>query len=79
MLHFPDGTRVRVNGLDEILADLFAGGRQPDQATGEEIVNRLEARRNFIPSSGRTRNEYLYVLLKEYKNYIDEHTRGNAG
>jgi predicted transcriptional regulator len=69
MLKFPDGTKIRVNGLNEILADLYSQGRQANQKTAEEIINRLEAQKNFIPSSERTRKEYAYVLLKEYTKY----------
>ncbi len=70
MLKFPDDTQIRVNGLNEILADLYSEGRQANQETAEEIINRLEAQKNFIPSSDRTRKEYAYVLLKEYRNYV---------
>ena len=70
MLKFPDDTQIRVNGLNEILADLYSEGRQANQETAEEIIHRLEAKKNFIPSSDRTRKEYAYVLLKEYKKYV---------
>ena len=70
MLKFPDGTKVRVTGLDEILAALYSEGRKADQETAEEIIHRLEAQKNFIPSSVRTRKEYAYVLLKEYREYV---------
>ncbi len=72
MLKFPDGTRIRVTGLSEILADLYSEGRQANQETGEEIINRLETKKNHIPTSDRTRREYAYVLLKEYRKYIAE-------
>jgi hypothetical protein len=70
MLHFPDNTKVRVTGLMEILADLFAEGRPADQATAAEIITRLENQKNFIPSSDLIRREFLYVLLKEYREYV---------
>ena len=70
MLRFPDDTRIRVNGLNEILADLYSEGRQANRETAEEIINRLEAQKNFIPSSDRTRKEYAYILLKEYRKYV---------
>ena len=38
--------------------------------TAEEIINRLEAKKNYIPSSDRTRKQYSYVLLKEYRKYV---------
>jgi len=70
MLKFPDDTQIRVNGLNEILADHYSEGRQANQGTAEEIISRLEAQKNFIPSSDRTRKEYAYVLLKEYRKYV---------
>jgi hypothetical protein len=70
MLKFPDGTKIRVNGLNEIFADLYSEGRQANKETAEEIINRLEAQGNFIPSSDRTRREYAYVLIKEYRKYV---------
>ncbi len=70
MLKFTDGTKIRVNGLNEVLADLYSEGRQANRETAEEIIRRLEAQKNFIPSSDRARREYAYVLLKEYREYI---------
>ena len=57
MLRFPDGTQIRVTGLNEILADLSSEGKRANGETAEEIINRLEAQGNFIPSSDRTRKE----------------------
>ncbi len=68
MLKFPDGTQIRVTGLDEILANLYSEGRQPNRETAEEILNRLEKNGNYIPVSARW--EYKGVLLKEYRQYI---------
>jgi len=67
-LRFPDGIQIRVNGLDEIMADLFSEGRPPNQETAEEILNRLEKSNNYIPPS--TRREYKSVLLRVYKDYV---------
>lgn len=72
MLHFPDDTKVRVIGLVEILADLYAEGRPANEATAEEILDRLEAKKNYIPSSDCARREFAYVLLKEYRDYIKD-------
>lgn len=77
MLRFPDDTQVRVYGLDDILADLYSEGRQADEETAEEIINRLEAKKNFIPSSDRARREYAYVLLKEYRKYVKDRAGNN--
>jgi len=68
MLRFPDKTQVRVNGLNEILADLYSEGRQPKKETAEEILERLEKNNNYIPTSARL--EYKMVLLKEYRDYV---------
>lgn len=76
-MKFPDDTQVRVNGLVEIMADLHAQGRPANEATAEEIIDRLEARKNYIPSSDLVRREFNYVLLREYRNYLVERTAGN--
>ena len=68
ILRFPDGTQVRVNGLDEIMEDLYAEGRKASQETGEEILVRLEKVNNYIPASAR--REYRSVILKEYRDYV---------
>jgi HEPN domain-containing protein len=70
MLRFPDKTQVRVNGLNEILADLYSEGRQPNKETVEEVLDRLEKSNNYIPPSAR--REYKSVLLKEYRDYVAE-------
>jgi hypothetical protein len=69
-----DDTQARVKGLDEIIADLYSQGRQANDDTAEEIIHRLEAKKNYIPSSDRARREYVYVLLKEYRKYVKEQT-----
>jgi hypothetical protein len=68
MLSFPDGTKIRVIGLDEILADLYSEGRLPNKETAEEIVDRLEKGNNYIPADAR--REYKSVLFKEYRDYV---------
>jgi len=68
MLKFPDDTQVRVNGLNNILADLYSEGRQPNKETAEEILDRLEKNKNYIPPSAR--REYKSILLKEFRNYV---------
>jgi hypothetical protein len=68
MLSFPDGTKIRVIGLNEILAELYSQGRQPNKETVEEILDRLEKNGNYIPPSARW--EYRSVLLKEYRDYV---------
>lgn len=72
MLKFPDDTEVGVIGLDDIMADLWSEDRKATDDTAEEIIKRLEARKNYMPSSERARKEYSYVLLKEYRKYLKD-------
>ena len=75
MLKFIDGTQIAVNGLVEILAELHFAGRQANKETAEEIIERLEAQKNYIPSSDLTRREYRHLLLKEYREYVASRDR----
>jgi hypothetical protein len=77
MLRFMDGTQIAVNGLDEIMTDLCSEGRQANQETAREIIDRLEAGKNYIPSSDLARREYINVLLKEYRDYTESRGDGN--
>jgi len=77
MLNFPDDTQVGVIGLDEIMAELYSEGRQANEETAKEIIDRLEAKKNYIPSSDRVRKEYAYVLLKEYRKYVKSRADNN--
>ena len=70
MLKFPDDTQVGVLGLDDIMDELCSEGRKATVETAEEIIETLEAKKNFIPSSERVRREYAYVLLNEYRRYL---------
>jgi len=59
-------------GLDEIMAEFCAEGRKATDENAQEIIRRLEAKKNFIPPSERVRREYAYALLKEYRKYIKD-------
>jgi Ca2+-binding EF-hand superfamily protein len=72
MLKFLDDTEVGVIGLDDIMAALHSEGRKATDETAEEIMIRLEAKKNYIPSSERARREYAYALLKEYRKYLKD-------
>ena len=74
MLTFPDGTQVGVMGLDEILADMHAGGRQVGADTAEEIVERLSENNYVAPSF---RHEYCEVVLDEYRRFVLSRTDAN--
>ena len=66
-LTFPDGGQVGIVGLEEILAAIYAEGRQVTAETAQEILKRVETR-NYIASS--TRGEYAGLLLEEYRKYV---------
>ena len=68
ILTFPDGSKAAVVGLEDILADICSEGRQVNEETAGELVDRL-AMKNYIPSSDGARKEYSGVLLKEYERY----------
>ena len=78
MLTFFDDTQVGVISLDDIMAELYSEGRKAIDETAEEIIKRLEARNNYIPSSERVRKEYAYVLVKEYRKYVKDRS-GSEG
>jgi len=65
--------QVRVNGLDEIMAEFYSEGKLPNQKTAEELLDRLERNNNYIPASAR--HEYRSVILKEYKDYLKNKKR----
>ena len=79
MLRFNDGTQAAVIGLTEIMAELFSEGRQVNNKTAEEIIKRLEAHNNYIPTSEVTRREYAYLLMKEYEEYAESHSDKKGG
>ena len=54
------------------MAELHAEGKKATDETAEEIIKRLEAKKNYIPSSERVRKEYAYVLVKEYRKYVKD-------
>jgi hypothetical protein len=72
MLKFPDGTWVGVNGLDEIMAELYSEGEKATEATAVEAIKRLEKKNNYIPSTYGVRKEYAYALLEKFKTYIED-------
>ena len=64
-------------GLGDIMAELYGEGRKATDEAAEEIIVRLEAKKNYIPSSERIRREYAYVLLKEYRQFVQERSAGS--
>jgi len=68
---------VAVVGLGQIMADLYAEGGKATDETAEEIIRRLEEKKNYIPFSERARRDYAYALLKEYRRYIADREGGD--
>jgi len=72
MLNFPDNTKASVFGLDDIMAELYAEDRKASYETADEIIKRLKEKKNYISSSVSVHREYAFVLLQEYRNYIQD-------
>jgi hypothetical protein len=54
------------------MSELYSEDRKATDKTAEDIIKRLKAKNNYIPSSERVRREYSYVLLKEYRKYVKD-------
>jgi len=71
-LKFIDDTQISLFGLDETLAELYNEGKPATEEAAEEIMKKLEAYNNYIPSSERAHREYAYLLLREYRKYVKD-------
>ena len=54
------------------MAQLYSEGWEATEDAADEIIERLEGDKNYIPSDERVRKEYNYAVLKEYRKYIKE-------
>ena len=54
--------------------ELYTQGKRATDEKVEEILIRLEERKNYIPSSDRVRREYAYVLLQEHRDFMKRRT-----
>jgi hypothetical protein len=54
------------------MAEVYAEDMQATDKTAEEIMKRLEQKKNYIPGSERVRREYAYALLREYRKYLKD-------
>ncbi len=54
------------------MAELYAEDLEATDKTAEEIIKRLEEKKNYIPESERVRRDYAYALLREYRNYLKD-------
>jgi len=58
------------------MAELYAEGKKATDDTAGEAIQRLEAKKNYIPSSYSVRREYAYALLDKYRAYIEDRSGG---
>ncbi len=72
---FPDGDQVGLMGLDEVLDALYREGREPDDSTAMEIIERLRDRKNYIPYNSSVQDLYKRTLLNEYRRFVDKKKR----
>jgi len=59
------------------MAALYAEKKKANSETAGEIIKRLIEKKNFIPSSEMVHREYTFVLLEEYRKYIDKRSPDN--
>ncbi|MBI5593721.1 MAG: hypothetical protein HY881_24985 [Deltaproteobacteria bacterium] len=59
------------------MAELCAEDRKASYDTADEIIKRLKEKKNFIPSSVTVHREYAFVLLQEYRDYIQERSEND--
>ena len=60
------------------MAAFWSEGRPASRETVEELMTRLEASKNYIPSSVEVRREYAHLLIEEYKSYVSDQERGRG-
>ncbi|MBC7248703.1 MAG: 4Fe-4S dicluster domain-containing protein [Anaerolineae bacterium] len=60
-------------GLDEMFAEFYKAGRDPDEALVPELLARAR-KDNYIPVAGEA--EYAEALLREYRKYCAQQESG---
>jgi hypothetical protein len=69
MLTFPDGSKVGIVGLNEIMEEFYHQGKLANFEVASELMEKLETR-NYFPSSEL--NIYKMLLLSEYESFLEE-------
>ena len=59
------------------MAELYTEDMKATDEAAEEIIKRLEEKKNYIPESERIRREYAYALLREYRKYLKDRSGGD--
>ncbi len=66
-LTFPDGTRVGITGLDEVMERLYRDGRLADARIAADIMEELKSENYFAPSA---RPAYEELFSREYQRFL---------
>jgi hypothetical protein len=74
-INFPDGDQVGLMGLDEVLDALYKEGKEPDDSTAMEIIERLREKKNYIPYNPSVQDLYQRTLLSEYHRFVEKKKR----
>jgi hypothetical protein len=69
MLTFPDGSKVGIVGLNEIMEDFYHQRKLANFEVASELMEKLETR-NYFPSSEKT--IYKMLLLSEYEALLED-------
>lgn len=64
------GGTVGIRRLDAVFERLSAQGRTPDQVSDIELIERVRAERNFIPSTKDVEVLYAAALRRAYAAYL---------
>lgn len=59
------------------MTDLYSEDMKANDKTAEEIIKRLEEKKNYIPDSELVRRDYGYALLREYRKYVKDRSGGD--
>lgn len=74
-INFPDGDQVGLIGLDEVLDALYREGKEPNDSTAMEIIERLRQKKNYIPYNPSVQDLYQRTLLGEYLRFVEKKKR----
>jgi len=71
------GAPAGLLGLDELFAELFEAGCDPDDAAILDRLVKGVRQHNFIPKPALS--DYSAVILREYQKYFNERSSGGSG
>lgn len=60
------GHSVGIRELDAVFQQLLARGRTPDEVSDTELVDKVRAARNYIPSQQEVEAKYATALRQAY-------------